>query len=152
MALPNIYEKSVCDTLVQRIEKLNASTQALWGKMNVAQMLAHCNITYDLAKGKVSSKNGAFTKFMLKLFVKNLVVNEKPYPHNSRTAPIFIVDSEQNFEKEKQALIQHIYEVQKQGASHFEGKLSDSFGSLTATEWNNLFYKHVDHHLSQFGF
>ena len=33
----------------------------------------------------------------------------------------------------------------------FEGKESNSFGPLTKGEWNNMFYKHLDHHLSQFG-
>jgi hypothetical protein len=37
------------------------------------------------------------------------------------------------------------------GADAFEGKESNSFGKLTASEWNIMMYKHLDHHLTQFG-
>ena len=46
MALPNIFEKSVADEVIARINNLTPATQPGWGKMNVAQMLAHCNVTY----------------------------------------------------------------------------------------------------------
>jgi SRSO17 transposase len=45
----------------------------------------------------------------------------------------------------------YIIKTQELGATHFEGKESHSFGTLTSTEWNNMFYKHLDHHLGQFG-
>jgi hypothetical protein len=151
MAYPSIFDQVTNNQLVQRVEKLSSSTPAQWGKMNVAQMLAHCNVTYDLAKGNVSGNNNALAKFFLKLFVKNIVVGEKPYAKNSRTAPIFIVADQQDFEKQKQLIIQNTKEVQAQGAKYYDGKMSDSFGKLTATEWSNMFYKHLDHHLTQFG-
>jgi hypothetical protein len=37
------------------------------------------------------------------------------------------------------------------GEVHFEQKESHSFGKLTAEEWSNSFYYHLDHHLTQFG-
>ena len=43
-----------------------------------------------------------------------------------------------------------ITKTQQLGENYFEGKESNSFGKLTASEWNNMFYKHLDHHLSQF--
>ena len=48
MALPNIFEKSVADEVIARINNLTPATQPGWGKMNVAQMLAHCNVTYEM--------------------------------------------------------------------------------------------------------
>ena len=48
-------------------------------------------------------------------------------------------------------LIQYIQKVQQLGEQHFDGKESLSFGTLNKTEWNNMFYKHIDHHLRQFG-
>ena len=87
----------------------------------------------------------------MKLFVKNAVVNEKPYPKNSATAPAFRITSEKDFELEKIRLIEYIKKTQALGRSQFDGKESLSFGPLTAQEWNNLFYKHLNHHLSQFG-
>jgi hypothetical protein len=151
MALPNIYDASVVEQLIQRINKLNNTTSPQWGKMNVAQMLAHCNVTYDLAFERKTSKNSFIMKWILKTFIKKKVVGEQSYPPNSPTAPVFIVADQREFDTEKATLIQNIKDVQQKGASYFEGRDSDSFGPLTAIEWNNMFYKHLQHHLNQFG-
>lgn len=71
MALPNIFTPEVTNLLIQRINKLHANTEQKWGKMSVAQMLAHCNVTYEMAYENVHPKPNAFLKLMLKLFVKN---------------------------------------------------------------------------------
>jgi hypothetical protein len=83
--------------------------------------------------------------------VKNGVINEKPYPKNSRTAPAFIIADERKFEEEKARLIGYLQKTCALGSAGFEGKESLSFGKLSAPEWSNLFYKHLDHHLRQFG-
>ena len=44
----NIFEKSVTDTLISRVNQLTPTTANHWGQMNVAQMLAHCNVTYEM--------------------------------------------------------------------------------------------------------
>jgi hypothetical protein len=120
--------------------------------MNAGQMLAHCNITYRYVYEPEQFKpTPAIVKLMLKLFAKKTVVNEKPYKQGSPTGPDFKVHPDQNFDAEKIKLIGFLQQTQALGASHFEGKASHSFGALTATEWNNMFYKHIDHHLRQFG-
>jgi hypothetical protein len=90
-------------------------------------------------------------KFILKAMVKNKVVSEAPYTQSSRTAPQFIITGKKDFESEKQRLISFINKAQQLGENHFDGKESDSFGVLNKTEWNNMMYKHLNHHLSQFG-
>ncbi|MEQ8220153.1 MAG: DUF1569 domain-containing protein [Arenibacter sp.] len=149
--MKNIFEKKVVDELIGRINKLNPSSIALWGKMNVAQMLAHCNVSYEMVFTEKHPKPNGAMKLMLKLFVKQAVVNEKPYKKNSRTAPAFLVVDERDFEKEKKRLIDHLIKTQELGENYFHNKESHSFGPLTKTEWNNLFYKHLNHHLEQFG-
>jgi hypothetical protein len=61
------------------------------------------------------------------------------------------VKGTKNFEEERNRLIAYIQKTQSLGADYFDGKISHSFGSLNKSEWNNLFYKHLDHHLTQFG-
>jgi hypothetical protein len=90
-------------------------------------------------------------KWILKKFVKKNIVNEKPYPRNMRTAPAFIITDHKNYESEKKWLISYLIKTQELGGAYFEGKESHSFGALTQTEWNNMFAKHLDHHLTQFG-
>ncbi|MFY7912591.1 MAG: DUF1569 domain-containing protein [Emticicia sp.] len=151
MALPNIFKKSVSEEVIGRINALTPSTQGKWGKMSVSQMLAHCNVSYELIYENKHPKPNAFMKFILKLLVKNKVVSEEPYSQNGQTAPQFVVKEDKDFEIEKNRLINYIRKTQELGENYFDGKESHSFGALNITEWNNLFYKHLNHHLTQFG-
>ena len=78
-------------------------------------------------------------------------MSEKPYPRNGRTAPQFIIADKREFDTEKKRLIDFINKTQELGDKYFESKESHSFGKLSSQEWNNSFYKHLDHHLTQFG-
>lgn len=149
--MKNVFNQQDVSELIDRVNKLSPTSQRLWGKMTVAQMLAHCNVTYELVYDNKHPKPNAFMKFMLKLFVKNTVVSEKPYKHNSQTAPVFLIKDERDFQTEKTRLIDYITKTQQLGENHFDNKESHSFGALTKREWNNMFYKHLDHHLRQFG-
>jgi hypothetical protein len=88
---------------------------------------------------------------MLKVFVKNIVVGEKPYKKSSPTSGDFIIKDQRNLDLEKSKLIDFIYKTQGLGPQYFDGKESHSFGKLTKNEWNTMFYKHLDYHLGQFG-
>ena len=149
--MKNIFEKSIAEEFVNRINQLKPDSQPLWGKMNVAQMLAHCNVTYELVYEHKHRKPNVLLKFILKTFVKNVVVSETPYKRNNQTAPYFIIKDERKFDLEKKRLIEHIIKTQELGEAHFDKKESHSFGILSVSEWNNMFYKHLDHHLRQFG-
>jgi len=151
MPLPDIFCKAVTREVINRIEKLDPHRQPLWGKMNASQMLAHCCVSYEHVYENKHTPPGPIMKMILKMIVKNQVVSEKPYAKNSRTAKEFLITNERDFEQEKQRLIQYIVKTQELGKMYFKGKESHSFGKLSCTEWNNMFYKHLDHHLSQFG-
>ena len=149
--MKNIFTEAVTNEVIVRIEKLTSTIQPNWGKMSVAQMLAHCSVTYEMVYTDKHPKPNSFAKFMMKLFVKKIVVSEKPYSKNGRTAPQFLISDERVFETEKKRLIDYIKKTQQLGEKEFDGKESHSFGNLTSAEWNNMFYKHLDHHLNQFG-
>ncbi len=149
--MKDLFDKKNAEEMIKRIEALQPNSERKWGKMSVDQMLAHCNVTYEFIYDNIHPKPSGLQKWMLKIFVKNIVVNEKPYKKNSRTAPEFIMVNEKNFEIEKNRLIAYINKTQQLGSDYFHNKESRSFGNLTKTEWSNMFYKHLDHHLSQFG-
>lgn len=150
-SLPNLFTTSVADQVVGRINHLSAQSQPLWGKMSVGQMLAHLCVMYDMVYTDKYPKPNFVFRFFLKVVAKNLVVSTRPYPRNSRTAPIFLITDSRDFESEKKNLTDLIHKTRELGTSYFEGKESPSFGVLSVDEWNNLFYKHIDHHLTQFG-
>jgi len=148
----NIFSQEVAEEIITRINSLQPHNTPLWGTMSVDQMLAHCNVTYEFVFHTEKFKRpNPLMRFILKTFVKNIVVNEKPYSKNSRTAPEFVMVGQKNFEQEKIKLIENIKKAQQLGYQYFNGKENFSFGTMSGTEWNNLFYKHLDHHLSQFG-
>ena len=149
--MKNSFDQTYTNEVVARINQLTPTTTPGWGKMNVGQMLAHCNVAYDMAYTDKYPQPNFLVRWMLTRFVKPAVVGPKAYEKNGRTAPAFLVDAEQDFEKEKKKLIDYVNQTQSLGANHFEQKESNSFGKLTAEEWSNLFTKHLDHHLTQFG-
>ncbi|MCJ8164100.1 DUF1569 domain-containing protein [Pontibacter sp. E15-1] len=149
--MKNVFAQADAAELTSRINQLHPDTKGLWGKMTVDQMLAHCNVTYEFVYEQNHPKPNPVKRLLLTLFVKKFVVNEKPYKRNGRTAPEFIIRGDKDFEAERSRLIRYIQKTQELGAAHFQNKESHSFGRLSSQEWNNMFYKHLDHHLSQFG-
>ncbi|WP_336691291.1 MULTISPECIES: DUF1569 domain-containing protein [unclassified Chryseobacterium] len=150
--MENVFDAKDAQNYIDRINNLTPETKGLWGKMSVDQMLAHCNVSYEMVyEPEKHKKPEAIAKFILKSFVKSKVVGEKAYPQNGPTAPQFIISDHKNFEEEKKRLIGFIQKTQQLGTSAFDGKESFSFGKLKAQEWNNMFAKHLNHHLAQFG-
>lgn len=150
--IKNVFDATVVSELSDRINSLTPSTKALWGTMSVSKMLAHCNVTYEMIYEKAKHPSPGFImKFILKNFVKSTVTGDKPYKQSLRTAPAFIITDEKDFKAEKDRLLAHLTITQQLGEAHFDGKESHSFGVLSVKEWNTMFYKHLDHHLRQFG-
>jgi len=151
MTFPNVFQSAVIDALTDRIEHLRPDTRPQWGVMSATRMLAHCCVAYEMVFEQKHPRPNPLMRFMLRLAVKQGVVGDAPYKRNTRTAPAFIIRDERNFETEQQRLVVYLRRVQLMGERQFEGKESLSFGPLTAHEWNVLFYKHLHHHLTQFG-
>lgn len=149
--MKNIFDATVTEEVVDRINQLTPATQPQWGKMNVAQMLAHCNVLYEMVYDNKHKRPNPLMRFVLKTFVKKMVVGDTPYKQNGQTAPAFLIKDEKQFEAEKKRLISYILRTQQLGQARFHNKESLSFGVLSQQEWNNMFYKHLDHHLRQFG-
>ena len=151
----NIFDEAEAGLLVSRVKQLNSDTQPVWGSMNVNQMLAHCcrpfETVYDPTYAQKYPRPNPLIRFGLRLFIKPIVVGDKPYKRNTRTAPEFVISDERDFVEEQKRLVDFIEQTHRDGAATFEGKESHSFGPLTANEWSVLFYKHTDHHLTQFG-
>lgn len=147
----NIFDSQDADFYIKAINQLTPETPAKWGKMSVDQMLAHCNVSYELIYEPEKHKAPSFiVKWMMKNFVKPKVVNEIPYKESIPTGPMFIIKDRKNFEEEQKRLIGFIQKTQQLGGAAFDGKISSGFGKLTTTEWNNMLAKHLDHHLKQF--
>lgn len=147
----NIFTKEATETLIARINKLSKTQKQSWGKMDVAQMLSHCNVTFEMAYDESFKKSSPFIRFILKNLVKKGFVNEKPLKKNGSTAPEMLIKTEKNFESEKNNLLINLNKLVEKGEDFFDGKDHPGFGVMTAKEWSTFYYKHLDHHLTQFG-
>ena len=150
--MQNVFDAKDAQEYINRINNLTPETQRKWGKMSVNQVLAHLNVAYDLTfMPEKFPKPSFIAKFLLSRFVKPKITNEIPYKQSLPTSPAFIIADERNFEEEKAKLIGNIQRVQQLGREAFEGKENINFGKMTAQGWNNMFAKHLNHHLEQFG-
>ncbi len=151
--IENMFEQAGKDAMVARINALTPTTEAQWGKMDVGQMLAHCNVAYEIAhEPGMHTPPGFIGKFFANLFAKGVVFGEdKPYPKNGQTAPMFKVEEAKDFATEKARIIAYIEKTFEEGTARFEGLENMTFGKLSSRQWNTMFSKHLDHHLKQFG-
>lgn len=145
----NLFEQKNAADILSRIEKVTPTHQALWGKMKVEQMLAHCAITLDTPFGS-DRKQNFFGKLFGKMAKKG-VLGPKPFKKNSPTDKTFIVADNRNFENEKAKVIAGVKKFSEGGPQTIVCKKHPFFGDFSADDWSFLMHKHLDHHLKQFG-
>jgi hypothetical protein len=148
---PDLFTPEGVHTMRRRIESLTPETKPHWGKMSVSEMLAHVSVAYEMIYTDRHPRPNPVMRWVLRKIVKQRVVGPAPYPHDAPTAPAFRITGTRDFTVERERLIGYLEQVVAEGRIAFEGRESLSFGPLTATEWNTLFAKHLDHHLTQFG-
>ncbi|MEK3775209.1 MULTISPECIES: DUF1569 domain-containing protein [Paenibacillus] len=147
--------KSIFDTInaaeiTERMDQLSENSIPKWGTMQVSQMLAHCSAFHDIPLGNAFPPRGLLGR-LIGRFAKPMFYNDKPLPHNMSTIPTIIIDDQRHFITEKEKLEQQI-NIFKQGTSEkFSRHPHPFFGKLTADQWGKGIYKHLDHHLKQFG-
>jgi hypothetical protein len=151
MSFPNLFDATAAQPLHQRVASLQATDRALWGKMNVSQMLAHVNLTFQGALDPNPKRPPLPLRLLLQLLVKKQLVNDKPYKKGSQTAPELIVKHQPDFATELQKLQQYLQQVTADGGAQFANRRHPAFGAFTQQEWSTMLYKHTDHHLQQFG-
>jgi hypothetical protein len=148
MELKNLFEENVKQEIIIRINKLSVQSQPQWGKMNVAQMLAHLQQPIGVAEGTHKLTRTLFGRIVGPM-VKSMIYNDKPFKQNLPTDKSFVMTSyEKDFEKEKHTLINMINNFKDENIVQ---EVHPFFGKLTREQWSKGTYKHLDHHLQQFG-
>ncbi len=148
---PDLFDAQTLDHAIARINALTPDSRPVWGKMTVAQMLAHCCVTYEMVYTDKHPRPNPVMRWVLRTLVKDRVIGPVPYSQGTPTAPAFRITDEREFAAERDRLIAYLQRVAAEGRTRFEGRESLSFGPLTSSEWNALMSKHLDHHLRQFG-
>lgn len=133
-----------------RIDSITDETPALWGKMNASQMIKHCCIGLEYALGDRRGKQSAASKLFSR-FAKKKLLSDEPFAQNLPTSPFLIVETTPKniaIEQDRLKMLVHRF---SQGPSAVKGNPNLFYGMLTPQEWDAAMYKHLDHHLRQFG-
>ena len=150
--MKNMFDRAVASEVKTRIGKLEPQTPRRWGKMAAAQMLAHCSMSMQWAVGEVVPEKGALAVRLMGRLVKPMVFrNEDPLRKNSPTASSLVVADDRDLGHERDRLLGLIERFEAGGAAGCTRNPHSFFGKMTPEQWAILMYKHLDHHLRQFG-
>jgi uncharacterized protein DUF1569 len=148
--MKTIWDPGTYQEIVRRFEALQPNSQRQWGKMSVTQMLEHNSRVLEVVTGK-RPMHQAFIGKLISWMFKKKFLGEEPFSKNGPTGPELIVKDEPNFRETKdkvRALLNDLHTIGEKGC---DGKIHGFFGRLTGAEWGICQYKHLDHHLRQFG-
>ena len=145
----SILNESDLAAIGSRVRSLSASSTARWGRMSVTGMLHHLRLSAQMAVGElnvVSKSKRAFQVFPL----KHMILYVLPFPKGAPTAPELQAGAASSLEEERAALLELLDRIGS-GPREGTGPAHPLFGPLSWREWAAATYKHVDHHLKQFG-
>ena len=150
--MKNLFDTAVVKQIKARLGNLGPQSERRWGKMTAPQMLAHCSISMQWAVGEVVPEKGPLPVRLLGRLVKPFVFrNEDPLRKNSPTAKSLVVSDERDLDEQRDRLMALIDKFASGGAAGCTRNPHSFFGHMTPEEWSILSYKHLDHHLRQFG-
>ncbi|MEO7087008.1 MAG: DUF1569 domain-containing protein [Gemmatimonadaceae bacterium] len=149
--MKNLFEKERITEVTERLGRLQPSSERLWGKMTPPQAMAHCALSLEWALGDEHPPR-MFLGRLFGGFVKGRVMrDDKPIQRNAPTAPGLVISDERDLTRERDRLRGLILRFGTEGPRGCSTHPHVFFGRMTPDEWAILMYKHLDHHLRQFG-
>jgi len=149
--MQSLFNPSDRDAILHRIEALQPSAMRQWGTMTAAQALCHCTVAVEFCTGDRPMKQKLIGKLLAWLVAPSLLRTEKPMGKNAPTDPTLVIADERDLAAEQARLRTAIWTMADRGAAAAGTATHPFFGKLTCDEWGILMFKHIDHHLRQFG-
>jgi hypothetical protein len=149
--MKNLFEPVRAKELVERIDQLRSDSPPLWGTMTAPQAMAHCAVAMEWAVGDTVAPRMMIGRVVGPLVRRMAVRNDDPMAKNAPTAPELRVAGDRELATEKARLIRLIERFSTGGPAGCTTNPHSFFGRMKPEEWAVLMYKHVDHHLRQFG-
>jgi hypothetical protein len=149
--MKNLFDAARVKEVKERIALLRPDSERLWGTMNAPQAVAHSSGGLELALGDKTPPRVCVGR-LLGWIVKPLALrNDEPMRRNSPTIKDLVVQDERDLRTEQERLLGLIDRFAAAGPAGCTKHPHSFFGRLTPDEWAILMYKHLDHHLRQFG-
>ncbi len=149
--MKTLFDKMTNDNIISRIEKLKPASKAQWGKMNAAKMLAHLDLSFQANFGEIVLNRDLLLSTVLKPLSKRILLGEKPFWKNMPTDKKLIPKEPLDFFAEQQKVIEMIKKYVTSGPEIISKNPHNILGKITPEQSASISYKHVDHHLRQFG-
>ena len=149
--MKSLFDSATATETKNRIARLEPASPRQWGKMNAAQAVAHCAIAMEWAVGDVFAPRMFLGRIFGPLVKSKVLKDESPMRRNTPTAKSLVIPDERDLAKERQRLCALIDRFSQGGPQACTKNAHTFFGPLTPDEWARLMYKHLDHHLRQFG-
>jgi hypothetical protein len=149
--MKNLFVAAWVEEVKERMAQLRPDSERLWGTMNPAQALAHCSRGIELAVGDRIPPRLLLGRIIGRMVKPMALGNDEPMRRNSPTVKGLVVQDERDLVVERQRLRELIDRFVAGGPGECTKHPHSFFGRLTPEEWATLMYKHLDHHLRQFG-
>lgn len=149
--MKNLFDVALADQIKQRIDQLRIDNERQWGTMTAGQTLSHCGSGLQMALGEINPPRALMGRLIGSAIKPKVVGNDEEFRRNSPTVKELIVGAECNLDAERVRLRSLIDRFVSGGPSICTSHPHPFFGRLTPDEWAVLMYKHLDHHLRQFG-
>jgi hypothetical protein len=147
----NLFDATLVDEVKTRLDRLQPDSKAQWGKMNAAQAVAHCTAGLELALGDRLPPRILLGRILGPLVKPKAFREDEPMRRNSPTVQGLVVNDERDLPAERERLSKMIDRFAAGGPDACTMHPHSFFGRLTPEEWSMWMYKHLDHHLQQFG-
>jgi hypothetical protein len=146
----NVLDKDCSEYLVSRVQKLKPETAPFWGTMTTTEMLLHCNrVNEQLLTAEPLRKGTRIKQYIARCMVLYVIPK---FPKNARTPKRNVTKGQVNNESFAEQLEQFIQLIRRFPLRDKPIELPHPyFGDLSTQQWGLANYKHMDHHLRQFG-
>jgi len=149
--MKSLFNAADNQEMIRRVELLTAGSRPQWGKMGLDHMLIHAQRPLQVAFGELKLKR-SIAGFLFGSWARKKIANgEEPFQKNLPTDKHFIVRNPDTVDEGKKRLISLIRRFAQGGPSAITREPHPFFGKMTTQEWDTLMWKHLDHHLRQFG-
>ncbi|HEV3050633.1 MAG TPA: DUF1569 domain-containing protein [Longimicrobium sp.] len=146
--MPTLFDDAARAGIHARIDRLTADRRPLWGKMNVGQMIVHLTAQLRTGLGELACapKKTPLDNWLM----RRLLIYVLPWPKGTPTAPELLAQPSTTWEQDLAALRAAMDRFAARGPGGVWA-VHPAFGRLTGRMWGVLAWRHLDHHLRQFG-
>ncbi len=147
MSVGTLLDPVAREAVVGRLRRVTAETKPAWGQLDAPRMLCHLADQMRVAVGDLPTRSA--NSFLGRTLVKWLVIGTSVKAPRGKvmTAPEMLSSSPATWSADLAACEALIKRVGA-GEAHADHPM---FGPLTTEQWGRLCWKHLDHHLRQFG-